>query len=260
MKGLPMLLLLFVGLRADLAGQEQTAGALYMTGQLDSGASSGAGGEVEWLHPISSRDSILLGGASASTGGLWSTYGTVGGLARRDRFVLSARANVGSTQYLDDTFAYVRIIGTATLPLLKQVFVEGEGQHVRVLGTGTTVLRLGGAYASVRGISLRVTYNIMASQTISRHSVSSRADINVHSATIFGGVTAGGSESTVIPALELVTRASREFFGGASFAAGRSRVMCAWQVVPRASGRFSRLTATLQVPVGSSHAQAEEAK
>lgn len=254
MKTILVVALVFAGSCSDLVAQERRTDALYLTGQVDSSASlSGGGGEVEWLHPVSPNTSVLLGGASASVEDLWWTYGTVAGFTRRDHVILSGRASVGSGRFGEDRFPYTRFLGAATIPLANGFYAEAEGQHVRILDIGTTVFRIGGTYAAVRDLSLRLTYNVSASsQTAQVRSLSGRADLNVGQVAMFGGMTTtGAAESIQLSALELSTHIPREFFAGTSFNAARSRLICAVQVVPRATGRFSRVTATLQLPLGS---------
>ena len=238
----------------ESAAQERAAGAdtLYVTGHLDSGVSDGGGAEVEWLRAVTPGTSLLLGGASAAMDDLRWIYVTAGGFTRTKRAILSARGSAGSSTYLDDGFAYVRLSGTATIPVAPRLYAEGEVQYVRIVGQGTTVVRLGGVYAGPRALAVRLTYNHTGTaQRAHAGSLSGRADLTLRRVSLFGGVTMSGIESFQPPAIDLVAHATQESFFGSSVDVGRSQVIAALQVVPRTDGRFSRMTATLRLPLGA---------
>ena len=249
-----------MGMAAPARAQNQPGDAWYFTAQIDSAASLlGGGGEAEWLHPVSPRSSVIVGGASASLSDLWWSYGTIGGMTRHERFIAMGRASVGAARYLENGFTYSRWLGNVTVPLGRSVFAESELQHARILGAGTTVVKIGGIYTGIRRLSLRAAYNSSASPGRRTGSTTMRADLDSRRMTVFGGVTATRASSSIAtPAFELLTHASREVFGGVSVNGTRSRVITAVQIVPSEPNRFVRVTSTLHIPLNRRQVRSAE--
>jgi hypothetical protein len=243
--------LVVAGTATRVAGQERGPDSLYVSAHLDSGASlSGMGAEAGWLHTFAPHSALLVGGATATIDELSWAYLTVGGVIRHRRAILSGRTSVGTGQYAHKRSAYLRVGGTASIPLTRHLHAETEAQHAKVVGTNTTIVRFGGTYAGTR-VSLRLTYNLIDAPPQSPYGlISGRTDVNLVRATVFGGLTAGRTRSLHPPAPELLTGAPTEFFGGAAFDIGVSRMTWAVQMVSHRAGSFSRVTAAWQRPVG----------
>ena len=254
MKTLGLLALISLGVDTNLFAQERESDALYLTGEADAGGSfSGGRGEAEWLHWISTRTSMTLGGSSIALGDLWWTSGTVGAFARRERVMLSGRLNLGAGRQHGDGIAYFRYSGSATVPIADGFFAEIEGQHARLADTATTVVKVGGVYAGVKTLTLGMAHYSAFSKAAHGRSISARADLNIGRVGAFGGATgtAQGVRSIDLPQLELLTHASREFFAGASVVTQRGKVICAVESVRQPGGRLTRVTATVRLPLGS---------
>lgn len=261
MKTIIAFVVVFTALAADVRAQ-RPADSLFVTGELDAqGSFAGGGGEMEWLHSLSEKSSLTVGGTSASVDQLWWAYGTLGGFTRRGKVIVSGRASLGTARLLGDNSAYVRVLGSATMPLSSAFAIEAEGQRVLLLGLGTNVTRIGTAFTGSRRFTARASYNIVASQgTGTAQSVTARGDVPVGKLGFLGGVTiTRAPKSHDAAAVELLTYPDRDFFAGATIPVSGSRLILVMEIVPQATGNFSRVMATWQLPLRSGAVSAAEA-
>ncbi len=256
---LPVVALVLLSPGTTAFAQSRQPDALYVTVEGASGPSvSGGGGEAEWLHWVSPRTSITVGGTSATLGDLWWTYGTVGVFTRRDRVMLSGRVSLGSGRNGRGGLGYGRYMGSATVPIARGFYAESESQYVRVAETATTVFKIGALYAGARGVTLQTAYYVVQSGLVRGHSVLSRGGFSAGRFGVFGGVTYSTQavvQPTVVPATVLSTSYSRQSFVGASVITGRSQVIGVVEVVPQPEGRLGRVLLTWRLPLGQTPAQ-----
>ncbi len=260
---LPVLALALLSPGTTAFAQSRQPDALYVTVEGASGPSvSGGGGEAEWLHWVSPRTSMTVGGTSASLGDLWWTYGTIGVFTRRDRVMLSGRVSLGSGRSGRGGLRYGRYMGSVTVPIARGLYVESESQYVRVAETATTVFKIGGLYTGARGVTLQTAYYVVQSGLVRGHSVLSRGGFSAGRFGVFGGVTHSTQavQPTVVPATVLSTSYSRQSFVGASVIAGRSQVIGVVEVVPQPEGRLGRVLLTWRLPLGQTPAEPAAAK
>jgi len=250
-----------LGVRTDAVAQVQEPDVLYLTGESDSGASvSGGGGEAAWLHAVSLQSGVIFGGASMALADVRWTYGTVGAFTRRRTGIYSGRLSLGSGQHSPGRFAYVRSVGTFTIPIGRSVYVEAEGQYARALSAATRVFTFGASYSGIQRTSLRFAYHTALSGLVHAEYISGRGDLSVGRFTMLGGITATARATAPVDlrALDLMTHAMPEYFVGSSVGVRRSRVMCSAQVLPQPSGHALRVTMTVKLPLGSSQTPSPE--
>jgi hypothetical protein len=252
LKGLALALAV-VGVEATALAGQSPPDVLYLTGEGASGASlSGGAGGAEWLHWLSARNSVTLGGASTSLGDLSWTYGTVGLFTRRTHVILSGRVSLGSGRGGPRGFGYARYAGSAMVPIARGVYAESEAQFVRLADSATAVFKIGGVYAGPRGVTVQAAYYAARSGIVYPHSLSARAGFSAGRLGLLGGVT-GTAQSVQpidLPASNLVTYHSRECFVGSSLMTGRSQVIGIVEVVPQPDGRLTRVIVTWRLPLG----------
>ena len=253
MKVILALALVLVGIPHEARTQEREPDALYLTGEVVSGVASGGTGQAEWLRWLSSRSNITLGGASTSLMDLWWSYGTLSAFRRTDHFMLSGRISAGSGHSRASPFTYGRYAASATVPIASGFYAEIEGQHVHLARQTSTLFKFGGLYVGPRYFTFRLAYFTGSSAGVPSNSVLGHAELTLGRFGVWGGATTslvGHRHGT--NAIEIVTQPPRSVFGGASIAAGRSRLLGAFELLPQQTGRLTRVTATLQLPLGKS--------
>ncbi len=246
--------LFLVGVQRDAVAQEREPDVVYVSGvSVSSDALAGGGGDVQWLHALSSRSSVILGGTSTSLGGAWWTYGTVEALTRRRDVFYGGRLSLGSGRFTPGGFAYVHVVGTITAPIVRHVHIEAQGQYARAANAATTVLMLGASYSGIRNTRLRLGYYTAFSDVVDAHYLSAQGEVTVGRVTVLGGIMATASATAdVIPGVvELMIHATPAYFAGSSVRVRRSQVMWAAEVLPQAPGHLVRLTMTLKLPLAS---------
>ena len=247
-----VLALAFISVDTAALAQPRPPDVLYFTVEGASGPSlTGGGGEAEWLHWVSPRSSVTIGGTSTVLGDLSWTYGTVGAFTRRAHGMLSGRVSLGSGRSGADGIGYARYIGSVTVPIRPGFYAESEGQHVRVADTATTVFKIGGLYTGARGVTLQTAYYAVRSDSVHGHSVLSRGGFSKGRFGVFGGVTLSTTAVSLgdLPATAPLTSYSRQSFIGTSVMTGRSQVICVVQVVPQPDGHLRRVLVTWRLPL-----------
>jgi len=244
-----------IAIHTPAFAQDREPDALYLTGEADSSPTfAGGAAEAEWVHVVSSRSGITLGGGSTAIADLHWHYGLAGGYMRRHRVVYAGRVGLGGGRTREDGFSYARYVGTVAVPIAGGVHGEAEAQYVRVAGSAATVFKVGSVYSGIRRASLRAAYYSTWSATSHAHLVSGQGEWNGARFSVLGGATtaAGSVRPVVVAPTDLTTRPSTELFGGASVAVGRSRLIGSVQMVPQTSGRLIRVVTTLKLALESS--------
>jgi hypothetical protein len=236
--------------------------SLYLSGEAASSpAAGGGGGGVDWLHPVSPRSSVTSGAASMRLGNEAWTYGTLGGITRRGDTWFSGSVGLGAGRRGQDSFPYVRLVGAVTIPVVKTLAAETEGQLAQLNGTPVKVIKVGTIYSGVQKTSLRVAY-VGASLPLQYWQyLFARGDVSVGRAGALAGFTAGRGP-THLGALgpELLLQTSQEIFFGGSVRVGSVRTIGVAQLVRQPGNPLTRVMVTLQVPLGSQPVRPETTK
>jgi len=255
MKTLAALTVGLIAFHRPAFAQDREPNALYLTGEADSSPTfSGGAAEADWVHAVSSRSGITLGGGSTAVADLHWHYGLAGGYLRRHRVVYAGRIGLGGGRTHEDGFSYARYVGTVAVPIAGGVHGEAEAQYVRVAGGAAMVFKVGSVYSGIRGVSLRAAYYSTSSAMSRAHLVSGQGEWNGGRFSVLGGgaKAAGSVRPVVVAPTDLTTHPSAELFGGASVAVGRSRLIGSVQMVPQTPGRLIRVVTTLKLSLESS--------
>lgn len=245
--------LCLVGVHRGAMAQEREPDVVYLSGvSVSSNAVSGGGGEVQWMHALSPRSSVIVGGTSTSLGGAWWTYGTVEALTRRRDVFYGGRVSLGSGRHTTGGFAYAHAVGTVTAPIARDVHVEVQGQYARAANAATTVLMLGASYSGIRNTRLRLGYYTVFSDVVDAHHLSGQGEVTIGRVTMLGGLmaTARATADVAPDLVDLMIHATPAYFAGASIPVRRAQVLWAAEVLPQTPGHLVRLTMTLKLPLG----------
>jgi hypothetical protein len=229
--------------------QPREPDSVFVTGQADSSASfSGGRGEAEWLHFVSSRTAVILGGGTTSLAHTRWAYGSMGGVTRRGDLLYIGRISMGSGRSLQGGFTYLRVIGTVSFPVSSHSRVDAEAQYARAEGVKTAATTVSAAYSGIPRTTLRAGYSSAVSATLT-HYLTTRADVTVGRVTVLTGATTslGADAPLTWSPINLSIGPSTEWFMGGSVGIGRVRTIATVEFVPHAAGRLIRTTATIQL-------------
>jgi hypothetical protein len=243
------------------AAQDRQTDSLYISGELDSGAITGGGGQAELVRAMSSRTHMILGAGSMFVADEWWTFGRIGGFTRRRDFTFLAASDLGWGRRNDGGFPYLRSRGGATIPVGHRFYALTEAQYIRSAGIGTRVLSAGAMYAGVRRTLLQATFHASATSTARWQYTSVRADVMPERIRAFGGVTIGHAPAQLSEAgaIQLLALTSQNFFAGVSIPSHRADTILAFEVARQpGGGRTGRLSVALRLPLAAPSASPVE--
>jgi hypothetical protein len=252
---LAMLAVMPVGVLA----QERAPDNLYVSGELDSGAVSGGGGEVQWVQSLTDRTSVVLGGASTSISGQWWTYGRIGAFTKRRYVSLVGTTDLGGGASLGGNFPYSRYAVSGAVPLPHKLYAEGEAQYVLATHTGTRVVKAGAAFVGLRRTTLRAALFRSSTGSAEWKYVSGRADVDLGRLGLAGGLTTGtGAMPPGFSVVQLLAHTSQEVFGAVTIDSHRAKTIWSLETIRQPSGRIARMLVTLNLPIGPRPERASE--